>query len=331
MASAAETPYQPGALAPLLSLWRQVMPSDAPGPARLRDVMLLDPAFRSEGLRLLWQDGQLIGFAYAVADCGQSAGNGRRGWLVALGVAPPARRSGHGGRLLASCLRFLSDAGCGTAGVGGHGERYLVPGVDSRAYPEFDALIRSRGFRSTGSTVAMSCDLRAHPPEGRAHLPEGSAGPARRYDYRHPREGDLPELLRMVAEQFSPGWAGLLRRYLAASEDTERLWIADGPKGIAGFAGTGLFPGCPGRFGPMGVIERARGQGIGGRLLRMSLASMARSGHPSAWFLWGPDGVAGRRMYESAGFRVNREFGFFTRPLSPQAGRAQACPGQESS
>jgi GNAT superfamily N-acetyltransferase len=324
MPAAAETPYQPGALAPLLSLWGQVMPSDTPGPARLRDVMLLDPAFRPEGLRLLWQDGQLIGFAYAVADCGQPADSGsRRGWLVALGVAPHARRSGHGGRLLASCLRFLSDAGCGTAEIGGHGERYLVPGVDSRAYPGFGALLGSQGFRRTGSTVAMSCDLRAHPPGG-------AAAPSGEYDYRHPREGDLPELLRMVAEHFSPGWSGLLRRYLAASEDTERLWIADGPEGIAGFAGRDLFPGCPGRFGPMGVIERVRGQGIGGRLLRMSLASMARAGHPSAWFLWGPDGTAGHRMYESAGFRVTREFGFFARPLSLHA-RAQACPGQESS
>jgi len=50
-------------------------------------------------------------------------------------------------------------------------------------------------------------------------------------------------------------------------------------------------------------------------LLRLSLASMAGRGHRSAWFLWGPEGAAGRRMYESAGFRVSREFEFFSRDL----------------
>jgi hypothetical protein len=43
---------------------------------------------------------------------------------------------------------------------------------------------------------------------------------------------------------------------------------------------------------------------------------MAARGRPSAWFLWGPEGRSGRRMYETAGFYVNRRFDFFARDLT---------------
>ena len=179
------------------------------------------------------------------------------------------------------------------------------------AYPEFHRLIRAAGFRADGSTEAMACDLRAIPLDG-ATAPAPDAGDP--YVYRQPHDGDIPGLLR-VAAAFSPGWAGLVRGHLARAGSAPRLWIACAPDGIVGFAGYDLFPGCSGRFGPTGVLPAARGHGVGGGLLRLTLASMASSGLQSAWFLWGPEGVPGRRMYESAGFRVNRRFDFFSSDL----------------
>jgi ribosomal protein S18 acetylase RimI-like enzyme len=67
----------------------------------------------------------------------------------------------------------------------------------------------------------------------------------------------------------------------------------------------------------MGVLPAARGGGVGTRLLRLTLGSMAERGHRRAWFLWGPEGEAGRRMYAAAGFRVSREFEFFSCELQP--------------
>jgi mycothiol synthase len=314
----AETGFQPRAIDELLALWTEVMPPDPPSPARLRDLVLLDPAFRPEGFRMLWLGDRLIGFGYAVAGRPEAAaaGTGRRGWLVGLGVAADMRRRGHGTRLLRSCLRFLAGAGCSRAELGGHGERYLVPGLDGRAYPEFGRLLLAAGFRAHGSTVAMECDLAGRTgPEANAGY--GTAGRGG-YCCRHPADGELPELLRVVADRFSRDWCGLIRAHLARSAANTGLWIARGPAGIVGFAGSDLFPGSPGRFGPMGVLEEARGQGIGGRLLRLTLASMAERGHRRAWFLWGPDGEAGRRMYASAGFRVTRRFEFLACDLTCQ-------------
>lgn len=295
-----ETRFQPRAVGELLELWRRVMPRDAPGLARFRDMALLDPAFRPEGLILAWRDGRLIGFAYAVAP------GSRRGWLVALGVAPEERGRGHGTRLLRSCLDFLATAGCSVVELGGNGERYLLPGLDPVAYPAMRRLLERAGFRRTGGTQAMACDLLANQPP----VTTGS-----RFEYRHPDDGDIPELLRVVAKM-SESWSGLFREYLARTERATHVWVAAGDGGIAGFAGSDIFPGCPGRFGPMGVLPAARGGGVGGRLLRLSLESMAARGHRRAWFLWGPEGESGSRMYASAGFRVNREFEFFSRDLS---------------
>ncbi len=306
-ALASQTAFEPRAVGQLLELWQQVMPGDAPNEARFRDIVLLDPAFSPDGLVMLWRGTRLIGFGYAVAARKREANGARRGWLVGLGVAPDERGQGHGTRLLDSCLRFLGDAGCATAELGGNGERYLLPGTDAVSYPEFSKLLQRHGFRRTGSTEPMECDLAAVPPDGRQTSGD-------RYDYRHPDDGDIPELLR-VAAGFSDGWAGIVRSYLARASDTANLWAACGPDGIVGFAGFDLFPGCPGRFGPTGVIPAARGQGAGARLLRLTLGSMAERGHRSAWFLWAPEGEAGRRMYASAGFRASRRLDFFSRDL----------------
>lgn len=303
-----ETTFQPQALGELLDLWARVMPRDAPDLVRFRDLALLNPAFRPDGLIMLWRETRLIGFGYAVAAVAAVAADADgagRGWLVALGVAPDEQGRGYGGRLLRGCLEFLAGAGCSVAELGGNGERYLLPGADPVAYPSFRRLLQRAGFRRTGSTEAMACDLPAN-----ASLTADDRG----HEYRHPGDGDIPELLRVTA-MISPSWAGLFREHLARTGQPENIWIAAGESGIAGFAGTDMFPGCPGRFGPMGVLPAARGAGVGTRLLRLSLASMAERGHRSAWFLWGPEGAAGRRMYESAGFRVSREFEFFSRDL----------------
>jgi mycothiol synthase len=305
-----ETPFQPWAVDDLLELWRRVMPRDAPGRPRFRDLVLLDPAFRPDGLIMLWRDGRLIGFGYAVAP---GPGQGQ-GWLVALGVAPDERGRGHGTRLLRSCLRFLTAAGCSAAGLGGNGERYLLPGVDPVAYPAVRRLLEREGFCRTGSTSGMACELVVD------QSPVTASG---RWEYRHPEDGDIPQLLRVVAE-ISPSWSGLFREYLARAERATHIWIAIADGTIAGFAGSDLFPGCPGRFGPMGVLPAARGEGVGGRLLRLSLGSMAARGHRRAWFLWAPESEPGLRMYASAGFGVHREFEFFSRdlPTAPREGKS---------
>jgi GNAT superfamily N-acetyltransferase len=303
------TGFQPGAVAQLLELWRQVMPRDAPNGERFRDIALLDSQFKPEGLAMLFRGERLIGFSYAVA--ATAAGGGRpQGWIAGLGVAPGERRASFGTLLLESSLRFLARAGCTEARLGGNGERYLLPGADPAQYPEFHRFIQAMGFHSTGSTEALARDLRGIGRDGVA-----SSQPGEPYAYRHPDDGDIPELLRVAAE-FGPGWAGLVRSHLARGGPASHLWIACGPEGMAGFAGSDLFPGCDGRFGPTGVLPAARGHGIGGRLLRLSLASMAARGRPSAWFLWGPEGASGRRMYESAGFAVSRRFEFFARDLA---------------
>jgi GNAT superfamily N-acetyltransferase len=309
-----ETCFLPHANGQHLDHWQEVMPGEAPDRARFPYLALLNPAFLPEGLRLLWRGTRLVGFGYAIADqVSPEEPESRRGWLAGIGVAADEQRSGHGTRLLNASLRFLADSGCTVAELGGNGERYLLPGCDPVAYPAFHRLVQKCGFGSAGSTEGMECDLAAMRPAARLD----SSQP---YRYQHPPDGDIPEVLRLVAG-FSHSWAELVRSYLARTTDPDSLWVASGPDGVLGFAGFDLFPGCPGRFGPTGVVPAARGQGVGGRLLGLSLASMAQRGHRSAWFLWGPEGPAGLRMYASAGFRVNRRFEFFRRELqAPQTG-----------
>ena len=62
------------------------------------------------------------------------------------------------------------------------------------------------------------------------------------------------------------------------------------------------------RFGPFGIMEEARGMGLGKILLHLTLLQMRKCGATRAFFLWvDPDSPAGH-LYAKTGFEVFRTF-----------------------
>ncbi len=288
----------PPALPLLLDLLAEVLPGDAPTGAAFKEQVLLDPCFCPEDLLLAWAGGELIGFCQSAIEV---VGGGNKGWIVAIGVRAGYRRQGLGRLLLDHAVEQLEAAGCQEVAVGGYEERYLFPGVDPERYPSAPGLFHRAGFEIQGTAIAM----------GRAITPAECTGDGDDFGCEHPGDGDLPELLAL-AHRIRPSWARLLRSYFSRSSDHSRVWVAR-REAIAGFAASDIFVDQPGRFGPVGVVAEHRGAGVGGRLLRASLASMASRGDTRAWFLWAPEDEAGRRMYVSAGFLRERRFDLYRR------------------
>lgn len=293
--------FEPAALPLLIELLAQVLPGDGPSGAAFKDQVLLDPCFCPEDLVLAWSGGELIGFCHSVIE---TLGECHKGWIVALGVRPGYRRKGLGRRLLDHAVERLEAGGCEEVAVSGYEERYLFPGVDRERYPGAPALFQRAGFDIHGSAVAM----------GRALPTAEGPGPAGYFGCEHPDDGDLPELLAL-AHSIRPSWGRLLRSYFSRSSDNSRVLIAR-QGAIAGFAASDVFVDQPGRFGPIGVVAEHRGEGLGSRLLKASLASMSSRGDTRAWFLWAPEDEVGRRMYASAGFVHERRFDLYRRRLA---------------
>ena len=64
--------------------------------------------------------------------------------------------------------------------------------------------------------------------------------------------------------------------------------------------------GNPMRFGPIGISEKARNAGLGGILLELQMAEMAKKGIYHMYFVTTDE--PGRRYYERHGLNVFRSF-----------------------
>ena len=123
---------------------------------------------------------------------------------------------------------------------------------------------------------------------------------------------DTGKVASFVAEAFpgSPGWADECRATLMRQPPS--CFIAERHGDLLGFACYDAA--ARGMFGPTGVVEPARGQGIGTALLLACLRSMAAEGYAYAVIGW----VSSEAYYQKAVDAVSiagSEPGLFRRAL----------------
>jgi GNAT superfamily N-acetyltransferase len=288
---------QPAQRSRLHALWRATMPAEVLPETRFDEILSVTGF---EGAMLLYRQDQAIGFVHCAARPKPGAAHG---WILGFGLLEAERGRGLGRLLIERAVHHLDSAGCGVVAIGGPGEAYLLPGLDIDLYPSAAASLSASGFTGTGETVGMQAVL------SERLLPPTSGGA----DLRVPDPSERTAVMLMIRTRFSESWADLVED--KATNDRLLAAFAEGQP--VGFAAHDLFAGCPGRFGPMGVVDEARGRGLGSQLLRASLEAMRAQGTERAWFLWGPESSAGQAMYRHAGFQVWRRFAFFERELTP--------------
>ena len=93
---------------------------------------------------------------------------------------------------------------------------------------------------------------------------------------------DWPELETFVQAQFDEVWRHEAR--LALHRDRPTAFIAIRNGRIAGFACYGVYR--PDWFGPLGVDQESRGEGLGEALLLRCLDDLAEAGVPVAQISW---------------------------------------------
>ncbi|MEV7242476.1 GNAT family N-acetyltransferase [Streptomyces sp. NPDC093248] len=296
---------------PLVEAWRRSAPADAVTADRFRSLVLLDPNFDPEGLRVAVDGGRVVGAAYAVRRLTPLAGTDlepEQGWIPFFFTDPDARGRGLGRRLLTEALDWLHGHGRTRVDFSSYTPDYVLPGLDAEAYPEAAALLGSLGFRTLYEATAMHRGLVGYrlPDDVARRLGELTA---RGHRFTTPSDDDLVDLLALAGGHFGPDWACTIRACLTAGRPLDRIVVVRDPAGrLSGWAMHGAFDGVDERFGPIGVREEMRGTGLGEVLLHLVLERMrARRAH-SAWFLWtGARSPAGH-MYRKAGFSDTRVF-----------------------
>jgi len=104
----------------IVEAWWRSLPADPVTLTRFRDLVLLDPNFDPDGLRIARDGDRIVGVAYAVrveAD----------GWIPFFFVVPEARGRGIGRALLSEALEWLRGNGVSTVTFAAYAPGYFLP------------------------------------------------------------------------------------------------------------------------------------------------------------------------------------------------------------
>lgn len=302
--------YRRGDEIGIVELWNRCLRYDPITGPRFRNLVLLDPSFDPEGLRLAFIDGKLVGCLYGVRRQLPMHGTELEpdnGWITFFFVSPEARRQGTGTRLLNDALDFFERHGRTNVFFSSYAPNYIVPGIDMQGYPEGYQWLLKHGFDELYRPIAMDYSLVG------LELPEEvSLLKSRRmeegYTFEPAADGDLYETIRFAADVFNPDWGRAIREGILQGLPLPCIHVARERGRLVGFCLHGAYEGVKERFGPFGVAPDQQGKGLGKILLYDCLLSMRAQGLHNAWFLWTGETTPAAYLYKKIGFQVTRTF-----------------------
>lgn len=303
--------FQFGDGAELAEAWTRSAPQDGITARRLRDLILLDRNFDSEGLLIAEEEGVIVGAAYAVRRRVAHDGDDLEpstGWIPFFFVVPGSRNRGLGGALISAAFDWLRSHGITEVIFSAYTPNYVLPGLDAARYPAASALLASKGFAPIERPSAMDRSLIGYemPSEVRERI---DALRSEGWYLGSPTDDDLVPLIRIAGESFNSDWARAIREGIVAGMPLERILIAKNSEGtMLGWAMHGTYESVIERFGPFGVLPESRGTGLGKMLLHLTLERMSALGAHSAWFLWADEGSTASALYAKTGFAATRTF-----------------------
>lgn len=309
--------YQPGDEPAIVALWNRRLTKDLMTRRRFRNLVLLDPNFDPQGLRLALEGEELVGCLYAVRRLLPMVGTElepEHGWIPFFFTAEHRERQGIAGRLLQEAIQFLRECGRTKVFFSSYAPNYVVPGIDAEHYPEGKLFLEKNGFVRQYSAVAMDMSLVDFEiPEEAAALKRTRM--AEGYTFRQAEDRDLYELIRFASDVFNPDWGRAIREGILQGLPLEQILIARRQHTLVGFCMHGGYELVRERFGPFGVDPQEQGKGLGKILLYDCLANMRAQALHGAWFLWTGEESAAGRLYKKVGFHTTRRFDIVWKPI----------------
>lgn len=297
----------------VVQLLNHALPTEAISPERFTERVLLDPNFDPNGALVAQEQGKgAVGFVLALRrkyPLEDAAPDLDRGYITLFAVHPDYQREGIGGQLFDAAEQWLTERSCRSILVSPYAPHYWIPGVDEQRYPEALEFLAHRGYAITSRPLSMSLSL-----VGWQMPPWAKDAKHKLFTSRQGRTVLSPfdrsltlSFTQFLAREFPGDWQRHLREtmqdILRGRRNPESLWLAaDSHAEVLGFA---QFDGE--RFGPFGVAQARRGQGIGAALLCQTLEQMQRQGLQHAYFLWTDDATA-ERLYKPVGFQETRRY-----------------------
>jgi GNAT superfamily N-acetyltransferase len=300
----------------VIRAWNAALPHDQVSEERFRQVMLEDPNYEPESILVArGNDGSVVGLSACVArrtvkgkDGRGCEGEFRRGFLKGIFVAESEAEEAAADVLLGAAESYCRGAGKEELRVTEYAGPYLWPGIDVR-YERQREILAKHGYRDVRTIEDVAVDLRDPGLRGRAERARAMLSAELEMLDWEPEL--LPAMQRFVVEGeelqwFPPGWESGL------SQPRENVLILKKRREILGWAQ--YSPGPPrAGFGPILVLERARGRGYGSLLL---LECMVRAREKGAEYM--EAGWANTGFYTANGWDIVRRYAVLTKDLAAE-------------
>ncbi len=299
-----------------LALWNETLPLDAMAADFFRSRILLDDNF-DPALFLLAKEGSelrgfLLGFHAGRMPMGDADPQGRRGWILGLGVASGEALDAAGGMLLDDVEQRLRKLGKTECFVSTYPSAYITPGIDRKAYKGVLDLLLKRGYQVVKQALSMDAPLALfevskETAESEKQLLQSGI------EIRVYRHSDLLRFLGFLEKSMPTDWVRVERRNLRLMGTgqflPEQITVVTKEEEIIGYC---QFEGA--HFGPFGVADAFQGKGIGTVLLARTLERMRHLGLHNAFVMWTDDLAA--KVYRKFGFTETRRFSILRKSLA---------------
>ena len=294
----------------IVELWNECLLNDPINSNRFRNLVLLDANFDPNGLRLAFDQEQLVGCVYAVRRLLPMINTElepQNGWITFFFVHANYRKNKVGNKLMQDAIAFLKSEGRKYVFFSSYAPNYIVPGIDESTYPEAYQFLQTLGFKKLYSPVAMDrnlVDFSLTEETRQLKTDREVEG----YTISLAKDKDLYEVIQFANITFNSDWGRAIREGILRGLPLERVLIARHESKVVGFCLYGGYEGIPERFGPFGVDPSQQGKGLGKLLLNLCLHQMRAEGLHNAWFLWTGEQSTAGHLYKKVGFQVTRKF-----------------------
>lgn len=300
----------------VIALWNKTMRVDQLSTWQFYQKIILDLNFDPEYCSIALVEEEVVGFIWSVkrkVPYGDVGLEESKGYIVGLCVDETHQNQGIGSALLEKSIQLMKKEGVTKITVGAYAPNYLFPGIDERNYPNAWPFLKKHGFVRFGEAVSMERSLLtfAHSKE---YLALKESIQKKGYRLQPFYLSDTEELLAFLHEFFPGDWALNIRKAILNEKAPETVLVLRNKESdIVGYAQRAI-DGNPNRFGPFGVKEALRDEGLGAFLFNEMLQDMVLKGLTHTYFLW--TGGDAQEFYEKNGMHVYRNYSLMLSDLS---------------
>lgn len=290
----------------VVDLWNKCLFFDQISVDTFRQKAIFDDNFDSNLCWLALDKNEVVGFIMATKRKFPYLERGlepERGWINVMFVSPEYRRIGVGKNLYQRAEDALKEKGTKEITLAMYSPSYFFGGVDEINYPEAEHFFKAMGYDAKELHYSMGKDLNNFKMSDDLSKKKASLE-SKGYKFTHFKYDRCLDMLEFLKDEFGGGWKrnALMAMRNNTAEDLI-IMVLDKDDNICGFSMSAI-DGNLERFGPIGIAESKRNEGIGSVLLNYSFECMHERGINRMFFMTTDE--PGKRYYERNGLSTIR-------------------------